>query len=124
MIRVMRDETGFKVFDGQQERQVNNYDVHPFLRKLTPEQVQKFEEVGGRIRASRMNNGDYNLTPQGGLNGGGPGLAWITYVAINAASAAGAAATAWCPPLATGIAIGGHIAATAAAIALSTTPTP
>ena len=50
MIRVMRDETGFKVFDGQHERQVNNYDVHPFLRKLTPEQVQKFEEVKNELK--------------------------------------------------------------------------
>ena len=35
-----------------------------------------------------------------------------------------AAATCWCPPLSLSIAVGGHIAATATAIALAVTPAP
>lgn len=106
------------------EHVLNTYDVHPFLRNLSESQLEKFQQVGNRIRAIQLDNGDYVVRPHGELKGGGPGLAWVAYVSINIASAAAAAATAWCPPLAASIVIGGHIAATATAIALVATPTP
>lgn len=108
----------------QQEHLVKRYDVHPFLRNLKPDQLRKYSDAGNRLKAIKLNDGSYIVRPHGELKGGGPGLAWVAYVSINIASAAGAAALGWCPPAAAAVAVGGHIVATAAAVSLSITPTP
>ena len=117
---VVKTAEGFFVND----RQVKSYDVDPMLRRMSPDQLHKFVEMGNRVKAIQLDNGDYVLRTQGGLNGGGPGLAVVAYVSINIASAAAAASLAWCPPAAAFVALGGHVVATATAVALAPVPTP
>ena len=115
----------FFVKEGDQLHTVKRHDVSPFLRNLSPQQLSKFSAMGNRIKAIKLSNGDFRLEERGELLGGGPGFGAFLYVVINTASAAAAAAVApICPPLTPIIAVGGHIVATAAAIAATGTPTP
>ena len=121
---VIKTDEGFFVNDRGIINAVKPHDVDPFLRKLSPVQLTRFSQMGNRIKAIRLSNGDYMLRAKGDLLGGGPGLAWFSYVAINVASAAAAATLSWCPPAAAAVAIAGHAVATTAAITLAITPTP
>ena len=138
MHQVMRDENGFRVFDGQQEHMVKPYFVDSLLKRMNPEQVQRFIERGNRIRAIRLSDGEYRLQAMVPVKGGGPigfaigygltkalcwsgligagiGAAVVTGGAAAAAVGAGAGATA----VATGAAAikVGALAASASAIA-------
>jgi hypothetical protein len=117
-------QTQFCVREQGREHLVKSYDVSPFLRSLTPTQLEKYSAVGNRIRAIKLSNGDYRVQEESTIKGGGPGLAWMAYVSINIVSAAGAASLSWFPPAATAVALGGHAVATIAAISLAGTPTP
>jgi hypothetical protein len=117
-------QTQFFVRDQVGDHEVQRQDVSPFLRSLSPKQLQKYSDVGNKIRAIRLSNGDYRVQEEGTIKGGGPGLGMVLYWSINVASAATAASLAWCPPAAAAVAIGGHVVATVAAIAATGTPTP
>lgn len=129
MHQVIRDENGFRVFDGKQEQVVQPHFVDPLLKRMSPEQIATFVEQGNRIRAIRLSNGEHRLQAIVPGLGGGPvtamALYWITkslcWGAVGTAVAAGttAAATA---VVATGgtaaVAVGAAInAGTAAAVA-------
>ena len=82
MIRqIIRDENGFRVFDGQQEQAVKPHFVDPLLKRMSPEQLKIFVEQGNRIRAIRLSNGEHRLLAMipgkgGGLFGASLGF-WI-----------------------------------------------
>jgi hypothetical protein len=69
--QVIRDEHGFRVFDGQQEHMVKPYFVDSLLKRMNPEQVQRFIERGNRIRAIRLSGGEYRLQAMVPVKGGG-----------------------------------------------------
>jgi hypothetical protein len=71
MRQVIRDENGFRVFDGQQEHTVQPYFVDSLLKRMSPEQIQRFVERGNRIRAIRLSDGEYRLQAMVPVNGGG-----------------------------------------------------
>ena len=75
MHQVIRDENGFRVFDGQQDHTVQPYFVDSLLKRMNPEQIQRFVERGNRIRAIRLNDGEYRLQAMVPVKGGGPILA-------------------------------------------------
>ena len=84
MIRqVIRDENGFRVFDGQQEHAVQPYFVDSLLKRMNPEQIQRFVERGNRIRAIRLNDGEYRLQAMVPVKGGGPVSGLIAYCATK-----------------------------------------
>jgi hypothetical protein len=105
MRQVIRDENGFRVFDGQQEHTVQPYFVDSLLKRMNPEQMQKFVERGNRIRAIRLSDGEYRLQAMVPVNGGGILAAqqayWATKVGLYAIL---------------GLAVGGTIAATGGAV--------
>jgi hypothetical protein len=49
MHQVIRDEHGFRVFDGQQEHMVKPYFIDSLLKHMNPEQIQRFIEHGNHI---------------------------------------------------------------------------
>jgi len=72
MHQVIRDENGFRVFDGQKEHAVQPYFIDSLLKRMNPEQVQRFIERGNRIRAIRLSDGEYRLQAMVPVKGGGP----------------------------------------------------
>ena len=70
---IMRDDTGYKVFDKGRWAKVHNYDIDPTLRKMDAGQLLKFLAAGCKIRASRYSNGDYILRAFVPGKGGGQG---------------------------------------------------
>jgi hypothetical protein len=131
---VIKTDTGFFVNDRGVINAVKHYDVDPFLRKLSPIQLQRFGELGNRIKTTRLSNGDYMLRAKGDLNGGGGLLAALAVTAtvvgggiVTLGATAGTLVTAG--PIAAGaVAIAGTKATCAAAvyvgIAATVTPTP
>jgi len=136
MHQVIRDENGFRVFDGQQEHMVKPYFVDSLLKRMNPEQVQRFVERGNRIRAIRLSDGEYRLQAMVPVKGGGPigfvigygltkALCWSGLIGagIGAAVVTGGAAAAAVGAGATAVATGaaaikvGALAASASAIA-------
>jgi hypothetical protein len=83
MHQVIRDENGFRVFDGQQEHMVKPYFVDSLLKRMNPEQVQRFIERGNRIRAIRLSDGEYRLQAMVPVKGGGPISGLIAYGATK-----------------------------------------
>ena len=83
MQQVIRDENGFRVFDGKQEKPVQLCFVDPLLGRMKPEQLKKFIEQGNRIRAIRMNDGEHRLQAMVPLKGGGPITGAIAYWAVK-----------------------------------------
>jgi hypothetical protein len=80
MIRqVIRDEHGFRVFDGQQEHMVKPYFIDSLLKRMNPEQIQRFIEHGNHIRAIRLSDGEYRLQAMVPVKGGGPISGLIAY---------------------------------------------
>ena len=73
MRHIIRDENGFRVFDGQKEQVVQSHFVDPLLRRMSPEQLKTFVEQGNRIRAIRLSNGEHRLQATVPGLGGGPG---------------------------------------------------
>jgi hypothetical protein len=71
MHQVTRDENGFRVFDGKQEKPVLPYFVDPLLKRMNPEQLKKFVEQGNRIRVIRLSDGEHRLQAMVPGKGGG-----------------------------------------------------
>ena len=85
MVRqVIRDENGFRVFDGQQEHTVQPCFVDSLLKRMSPEQIQRFVEHGNHIRAIRLSDGEYRLQAMVPVKGGGPISGVIAYCATKA----------------------------------------
>lgn len=80
---IMRDNTGYKVFDKGHWNRVNNYDVDPTLRKMNKEQLCKYMAAGCKIRAKRCSNGDYVLRTFVPGKGGGPVTGFAAYWATK-----------------------------------------
>jgi hypothetical protein len=104
-------QTQFFVRDLEGEHEVRRHDVSPFLRSLSQEQLQKYSDVGNRIKAIKFSNGDYRIQEEGTIKGGG-GI--LGAVAVAATLVGGGIATAGLTLGA--LATGGPIAAGAAAI--------
>lgn len=82
MQQVIRDDAGFKVFDGKQVRPVQSCFVDPLLKRMNPEQMKKFIEQGNRIRAIRLSDGEHRLQAMVPGIGGGLGLATLAAGAV------------------------------------------
>ena len=134
-MQVIRDRTAFRVVDGDVEHGVKNYDICKPLRELSEENLQRFEELGGRYKAIKLSNGDYMVREQGELKGGGPGLsaliAIVGYPVVGVAAVASAIGVTIATMdigagLTTGgtVATGGCIAVTYAVVAAAGAPTP
>lgn len=130
---MLRQEDGqFTLREHDQEYSINRYDVHPFLRNMAPDQLAKFQRVGNRIRASRLDNGDFVVRPHAGLKGGGPGwgcvVALVGYTSVGIAALGTLIVTApsgpGCVAAAAGVAMGGCAAVTKAVIVVTGMPTP
>lgn len=59
--QIIRDGNGFKVFDGMQSKAVRPCFVDPLLKRMNPEQLEKFVEQGNRIRAIKLSDGEHRL---------------------------------------------------------------
>ena len=79
MRQIIRDEDGFRVFDGKQEREVRPCFVDPLLRRMNTEQLKKFVEQGNRIRVIRLSDGEHRLQAMVPGKGGGPVTARALY---------------------------------------------
>ena len=125
----------YTLVEGKEHHSINRYDVHPYLRGLTSEQLHKFQQVGNRVRATRLNNGDIVVRPGGELKGGGGILA--TAIAVVGYPVVGVAAVATAigvtvttlNPLAGlaaggGVATAGTAAVTQVVIIAAAAPTP
>lgn len=75
--QVIRDDNGFKFFDGKTFHNIKSHDVDPSLHKMQINQLKSFLDQGGQIRASRLDNGDYVIRRHVPGLGGGPILAAI-----------------------------------------------
>lgn len=54
---------------------IAHHNVSPFLQSLSPKQWKQYAEIGNRIKAIQLDNGDYRIQEEGGLKGGGGLLA-------------------------------------------------
>ena len=72
MRQLIRDENGFRVFDGHQEQIVKPHFVDPLLKRMSPKQLKTFVEQGNRIRAIRLSNGEHRLQAMVAGKGSGP----------------------------------------------------
>lgn len=118
MRHIIRDENGFRVFDGQKEQVVQSHFVDPLLRRMSPEQLTTFVEQGNRIRAIRLNNGEHRLQAMVPGIGGGPISGLIAYWATKSLCYGAAAAATTTAVVATGgtaVALATGAAATVAA---------
>lgn len=125
-------QTQFFVRDQSGDHAVQRHDVSPFLRTLSPEKMQKYNQVGNKIRAIRLSNGDYRVQEESTLRGGGPGWACVTamvgYTAVGIAALGTLIVTApsgpGCVAAAAAVATAGTAAVTKAVIVIAATPTP
>jgi uncharacterized membrane protein (Fun14 family) len=109
MRQIIRDEDGFRVFDGKQEREVRPCFVDPLLRRMNTEQLKKFVEQGNRIRVIRLSDGEHRLHAMVPGKGGGPVLAilagWaVRFAMYTPATVAGASVIAVTGPVGIGAA--------------------
>jgi len=131
-MQVIRERTVFKVRDGITEHTVFNYNKSKFLRGLNEEQLQKFEQAENRYKAIKLSDGQYQVTEDGGLKGGGPGWAIATaligYTTVGVAALGTLIATLpsgpGCVVAAAAVATGGVHLVTEAVIAVAVIPTP
>jgi hypothetical protein len=126
-------QTQFFVHDRTGDHFVKQHDVSPFLRSLTPAQLQKYNEVGNRVRAIKLSNGDYRIQEDSAIKGGGPWLATLVaavgypVVAVSALGATIASVPAVgpaCFAVGWGVAFTGTVAVTKGVIAAAVVPTP
>lgn len=118
MRQLIRDENGFRFFDGKQERAIQPCFVDPLLRRMSPEKFDKFLEQGNRVKAIRLSNGEHRLQAMVPGLGGGPISGLIAYWATKSlcyGTAAAAATTAVVATGGTAVAFATGAAATAAA---------
>ena len=130
MVRqIIRDENGFRMFDGEQEQKVQSHFVDPLLKRMSSEQLKTFVEQGNCIRVIRLSNDEYRLQAMVPGKGGGPvsGLIayWVTKslcygtaaaAATTAVVATGGAAAAFATGAAATVAAGGVIAGAGTAV--------
>ena len=106
---------------GSQAHHIKRYDVHPFLRNMTQEQLRRYTDMGNRFKVVRLSDESYMVRPQGELKGGGPGTALAAYFGIQAVVLAASVA---CPFIAPVIIPAGQLIAGVTAASLAFTPTP
>ena len=120
MRQIIRDESGFRVLDGNQEQVVQSHFVDPLLMRMNPEQLKTFVAQGNRIRAIRMSGNEYRLQAMVPGLGSGPGASVAAFWGIEALGVSAGVALAWCPALSGIVVVTCHVAATAAAVAART----
>ena len=73
-ISVLRDDNGFHVFNDNKCQNIAGHDVEPLLRNMKVKQLRQFINAGGKIKASKLDNGDFVLRSyvpgKGGVNDG------------------------------------------------------
>jgi hypothetical protein len=102
----------FSVFDGKALHSVKSYDIDKSLRMMDKHQLQSFLAQGGKIRASKLNNGEYVLRAHVPGLGGGPIVGVLTAIGtftLTGIATVGAAAG--------GFVVGGPVGAVGAAVA-------
>ena len=115
----------YSVYDGKTYHRVKQHDADPFLQRIKPEQLTEFLAQGNRIKAVRLDNGDWVVRHQVDGKGGLLGSAFAAYWAIKTVTIATAVAVGpFCPVCSGVIAVAGTVAAVATAAALVATPTP
>ena len=132
MAMLRQEGLQFRLRVGDQEHVVKSYDVHPFLRNMSSAQLEKFQQVGNRIKAVQLDNKDYVVRPGGELMGGGP--IWATITAMAGYTAVGVAALGTlivtapsgpgCVAAAAAVATAGTAVVTKAVIVVAAVPTP
>lgn len=79
-IEVFHDQDGFHVMKDDERHDVKNYFVDPLLRKANKKTLKKFQKVG-YLSVKQMSDGEFSLTANTRLLGGGVGGAtagfWI-----------------------------------------------
>jgi hypothetical protein len=118
MKQIIRDDNGFRIREGQQEHSVRPCFVDPLLKRMKPEQLEKFLGQGNRIRAIRLSDGEHRLQAMVPGKGGGPISGLIAYWATKSlcyGTAAAAATTAIVTTGGTAVAFATGAAATVAA---------
>ena len=60
-ISVLRDDNGFHVFNDNKCHNVARHDVEPMLRNMKVKQLRQFINAGGKIKAVKLDNGDFIL---------------------------------------------------------------
>ena len=118
MQQVIRDDTGFKIFDGKQVRPVQSCFVDPLLKRMNSEQLTKFVEQGNRIKAIRLSDGEHRLQAMVPGKGGGPVTGAIAYWVVKTLCYGTAVAAASTVVVATGGAAGAAVGALGAAATL------
>lgn len=73
MRQIIRDENGFRVFDGKQQQVVQSHFIDPLLKRMSSKQLKTFLEQGNRIRAIKLCSGEHRLQAMVLDLGGGPG---------------------------------------------------
>jgi hypothetical protein len=122
-IKLRKDALGFSVIKDGVRSPIEAVSVDPLLRTLSVKQLQKFSK-NGKIKIKQANTGEYSLSAQGNIKGGGPISGAIAYwvtksVCWGGVATAATAATAGV--VAAGVATGGAaIGASAGAIASAT----
>ncbi len=71
MRQLIRDENGFRIFDGQKEQIVKSHFVDPLLKRMSPDKLKTFVEQGNRIKAIRLSDGEHRLQAMVPGKGGG-----------------------------------------------------
>ncbi|HML19856.1 MAG TPA: hypothetical protein PKD74_04740 [Candidatus Dependentiae bacterium] len=131
MHQLICDENGFRIIDGQKEQVVQPHFIDPLLKRMSLVQLKTFVEQGNRVRAIKLDNGEYRLQAKVSGMGGGPATAmalyWITkslcWGAVGTAAAAGTATVATAVVAtggAAGVAVGAAINAGSAALVATT----
>ena len=70
-ISVLRDDNGFHVFNDNKCQNIAGHDVEPLLRNMKAKQLRQFINAGGKIKASKLDNGDFVLRSYVPGKGGG-----------------------------------------------------
>jgi hypothetical protein len=131
--QVQYDEEGFKVACGDEIKQVAYHNVSKDLLTMHKlHKVHEFLEHGGKIRASRLDNGEYVLESHVDGLGGGPGWAIVTalvgYPLVGLAALGTLIVTLpsgpGCVVAAAAVATGGTHLVTEAVIVVAAIPTP
>ncbi len=115
--QIIRDENGYRVFDGKQEQIVKSHFIDPLLKRMSFEQLKTFIEQGNRIRVIRLSNGEHRLQSMVHGNGGGPISGLIAYWATKSLCYGTAAAAATTAVVATGGAAAAFATGAAATVA-------
>ena len=81
-VSLLHDKHGFMVKEKDALKRVKSYDTDKLLRTMSPKEIAAYTQMG-KFRVNKFNNGEYSVTAQGGLNGGGPIAGFLGYWGVK-----------------------------------------